>query len=59
MIESLDATTAEGRAECQGPEVDGSTTVEGLDPNIRIGDIVVAEVTQSMGVDLVAVAVKQ
>ena len=48
------ATTAEGRAECQGPEVDGSTTVEDLPPNVRIGDIVVAEVTESMGVDLVA-----
>jgi len=59
MIESLDGMSAEGRAECQGPEVDGSTTVVDLPANVEIGDIVAAEVIETLGVDLVAVALKQ
>jgi ribosomal protein S12 methylthiotransferase RimO len=59
LVESLDGDAAEGRADCQGPEVDGSTTVTGIADDVRIGDLVAAHVTESLGVDLVAVAVRQ
>jgi len=48
LIESADG---EGRAEHQGPEVDGTTRVAG---NHRIGDIVSATVIASDGADLIA-----
>jgi ribosomal protein S12 methylthiotransferase RimO len=51
----------EGRAAHQAPEVDGSTTLVagGLDlASLRPGDFVVARVTGSSGVDLVAVPEK-
>ncbi len=48
--------TAEGRAEHQGPEVDGSTTVVDLPTGAYVGEIVRALVTASDGVDLVASA---
>jgi ribosomal protein S12 methylthiotransferase len=54
LLESVDNDTAEGRAEHQGPEVDGSTTVTGLPPGLRVGDLVTAVVTGSDGADLVA-----
>lgn len=44
---------AEGRAEHQAPEVDGSTTVERA-AGVRAGDLVRAVVTGTNGVDLVA-----
>jgi ribosomal protein S12 methylthiotransferase len=47
---------AEGRAEHQGPEVDGSTTVTGLPAAASVGDIINAVVIGSDGVDLVAEA---
>ncbi|MGH3509106.1 MAG: radical SAM protein, partial [Nocardioidaceae bacterium] len=53
LIESVEAGVAEGRAEHQGPEVDGCTTVRGL-PDPRVGDLVRATVTGSDGVDLIA-----
>jgi len=59
LIEQRDGTTGEGRAECQGPEVDGSTTVTDLSENVRIGDVVAATVTETWGVDLVAVPLRQ
>jgi ribosomal protein S12 methylthiotransferase len=55
LVESADGT-AEGRAAHQGPEVDGSTTLEGLPPGVRVGDMIPAKVVGSIGVDLVAVA---
>jgi MiaB/RimO family radical SAM methylthiotransferase len=56
LIESVDGAVAEGRAEHQAPEVDGSTTVHGA--GLRLGDLVRAKVTASAGVDLVADAVE-
>ena len=54
LVESLDGDTAEGRAAHQGPEVDGSTTLTGLPDGLALGDLVVATVVASEGVDLVA-----
>ena len=42
----------EGRAEHQGPEVDGTTTIEDL--TTAVGELVVARVIATDGVDLVA-----
>jgi ribosomal protein S12 methylthiotransferase len=55
LVEAVegDGRLVEGRAEHQGPEVDGTTTV--LDgAGLRVGDLVVAEVVGTEGVDLVA-----
>ena len=62
LVESVEEGTAEGRAAHQGPEVDGTTTLPGLDEltgrtgaaPVRVGDLVTAVVTGSDGVDLVA-----
>jgi ribosomal protein S12 methylthiotransferase len=56
LLEQLGDGVAEGRAAHQGPEVDGSTTVTGLAPDARVGDLVPAVVTGSDGVDLRAEA---
>jgi ribosomal protein S12 methylthiotransferase len=66
LVESVDGSTVEGRAESQGPEVDGSTRIcwpAGSEPAgaelpgwVRIGDVVRAEVVATEGVDLVALA---
>ena len=55
MIEEIDPDTSDviGRAEQQGPDVDGSTTLVGAG-SAAIGDILTAEVTASTGVDLMA-----
>jgi ribosomal protein S12 methylthiotransferase len=53
LVESVEDGVVEGRAEHQGPEVDGTTTLDGSDA--RVGDIVTAEVIATDGVDLVAV----
>jgi ribosomal protein S12 methylthiotransferase len=53
LVEVLLEDDAEGRAAHQGPEVDGSTTLEGLTDQRR-GDLVRAVVVGSSGVDLVA-----
>ena len=45
---------AEGRAEHQGPEVDGTTTLVDGDGTVAIGTCVHAKVTGSSGVDLLA-----
>jgi ribosomal protein S12 methylthiotransferase len=51
----VDDGTVEGRAAHQGPEVDGSTTVEGVSATVAVGDMIPAKVVGSEGVDLVAV----
>jgi len=62
MVEQVSgsgALVAEGRAACQGPEVDGSTTVHDLPEGTAVGDMVSAYVRACSGVDLVARAVKE
>ncbi len=56
LVEALgpDPGTGEGRAAHQGPEVDGCTTLGGLADGVRVGDLVTAVVTSSVGADLVA-----
>ena len=54
LVESLEDDEVEGRAAHQGPEVDGSTFLEGDLTGIRVGDLVRAEVVGTEGVDLVA-----
>jgi ribosomal protein S12 methylthiotransferase RimO len=56
LVEDVDGWSAEGRAAHQAPEVDGSTTVTG--PGLRVGDLVRAKVTDSIGVDLVGQVVE-
>ncbi len=53
LVESLAGGVVEGRAACQGPEVDGSTTLLGAD-RARVGDMIDATVVAAEGVDLVA-----
>ncbi|TQS44822.1 30S ribosomal protein S12 methylthiotransferase RimO [Cryptosporangium phraense] len=56
LVEAVaDDGTAEGRAEHQAPEVDGSVTLRGDCPvlgRLAVGDLVRARVTGSLGVDL-------
>ena len=54
LVETVADGVAEGRAAHQGPDVDGTTTVSGL--QVTVGDLVRAEVVGTDGVDLVAVA---
>jgi len=56
LVESLGDTGdgVEGRADHQGPEVDGTTRLDGAPADIRIGDLVEGEVIATDGVDLVA-----
>ena len=54
LVERLDGSTAEGRAEHQGPEVDGITTLVDVASSVRVGDFVAALVVDSDGVDLFA-----
>jgi ribosomal protein S12 methylthiotransferase RimO len=61
LVESLEDGAAEGRAAHQGPEVDGCTTLTGpgnLGDTVRVGDLVPAVVTASVGADLVAERVR-
>jgi tRNA A37 methylthiotransferase MiaB len=44
----------EGRAEHQGPEVDGTTTLVGAVAGLAVGDLVAAVAVGHDGVDLVA-----
>jgi tRNA A37 methylthiotransferase MiaB len=53
LVESLEGGV-EGRAEHQGPEVDGTTSLIGTLGDVRVGDLVRAVVVGSDGVDLVA-----
>ncbi len=54
LLETVDGAIGEGRPDCQGPEVDGTTTVTNLPTSYAVGDIVTAVVTATSGVDLVA-----
>jgi ribosomal protein S12 methylthiotransferase len=54
LLETLDADLAEGRAACQGPEVDGSTVLTAVPAGARVGDMIEAVVVTTEGVDLVA-----
>ncbi len=58
LVESVSDEGVEGRAEQQGPEVDGSTTLLGPDgfqlTDVTVGDVVAAVVVATDGVDLVA-----
>ena len=53
LVESVEDGAVEGRAAHQGPEVDGTTLLLGVD-GARVGDLVAATVTGTDGVDLVA-----
>jgi ribosomal protein S12 methylthiotransferase len=54
LVESIEDGVVEGRAAHQGPEVDGSTTLEGPLGRVGVGDMIQAVVVGSEGVDLVA-----
>jgi ribosomal protein S12 methylthiotransferase RimO len=54
LVESIDGDDAEGRAEHQAPEVDGTTTLSRVAASVAVGDIVTARVVAANGVDLVA-----
>jgi len=54
LVESVGDGLVEGRAAHQGPEVDGTTSLEGAPAGVRVGDVVCAEVVATEGVDLVA-----
>ncbi|MFZ1287158.1 MAG: 30S ribosomal protein S12 methylthiotransferase RimO [Candidatus Phosphoribacter sp.] len=61
LVEELDdggadGPVAVGRAEVQGPDVDGVTTLAGVSPAHlpRVGDLVTARVSGAEGVDLIA-----
>ncbi len=56
LVEVVDDGVVEGRPDCQGPEVDGSTTVTGVSEAAQVGDVISACVVATSGVDLVAVA---
>ncbi|MBS2938302.1 30S ribosomal protein S12 methylthiotransferase RimO [Nocardioides sp. J2M5] len=53
LVESVSDGVVEGRADHQGPEVDGTTVVVGAS-GARVGDLLTATVTGTDGVDLVA-----
>lgn len=53
LVEEVDGDTVVGRAEHQGPEVDGTVTLTGVD-GVRVGDLLGVEFIGSEGVDLVA-----
>lgn len=54
LVESLEDDVVEGRAAHQGPEVDGTTTIDNASAGIRIGDFIAARVVATDGVDLIA-----
>ena len=54
LVEDVSGALPVGRAALQGPEVDGTTTLEGAPPTVAVGDLVSAVVVASDGVDLVA-----
>jgi MiaB/RimO family radical SAM methylthiotransferase len=58
LLETLEPGLAEGRAACQGPEVDGSTTLTAVPESARVGDMIEAVVVAAVGVDLVATPVE-
>jgi ribosomal protein S12 methylthiotransferase RimO len=54
LVETVDDGLVEGRAACQGPEVDGCTTLVDAPAGVRPGDMIEATVVATEGVDLVA-----
>lgn len=52
LVESVDEDGAVGRAPHQGPEVDGTVSLPGVD-DVAVGDLVAVRFTGSDGVDLV------
>jgi ribosomal protein S12 methylthiotransferase RimO len=52
LIEEFDGSVAVGRAQFQGPEVDGTCLLEDAGPAPLVGDLVAATVTAADGVDL-------
>jgi ribosomal protein S12 methylthiotransferase len=54
LVEDVSGPHPVGRAALQGPEVDGTTMIEGVPAEVSVGDIVEAVVVASDGVDLVA-----
>ncbi|MBO1029865.1 30S ribosomal protein S12 methylthiotransferase RimO [Tessaracoccus sp. SD287] len=55
LVEGREGEAAVGRAEFQGPEVDGTVTLPGC--TAQVGDFVVAAIVDSEGVDLTGEAV--
>ncbi|NYG57331.1 ribosomal protein S12 methylthiotransferase RimO [Nocardioides daedukensis] len=58
LLESIVDGVGEGRGAHQGPEVDGTTTIEDLPEGAVIGDMVAATVVGTDGVDLIAQAAR-
>ena len=54
LVEDVSGPVPVGRAALQGPEVDGTTSLEGAPAAVSAGDLVDAVVVGSDGVDLVA-----
>ena len=54
LVEDVSDGLTVGRAALQGPEVDGTTSLEGFAESVAVGDLVDAVVVASDGVDLVA-----
>ncbi len=54
LVERVDDDGVEGRAEHQGPEVDGTTTLRGVSAGVGVGEMIEARVVDTVGVDLVA-----
>lgn len=52
LVEGHEDGAAVGRAEFQGPEVDGTVTISGSDA--RVGDLVMVQVSEADGIDLTA-----
>jgi len=57
LVESVGANSVEGRADHQGPEVDGITALVDLNAEVKVGDLVTALVLGSEGADLIATPV--
>jgi ribosomal protein S12 methylthiotransferase len=54
LVEETGGALAEGRCAHQAPEVDGATTLVGVEPPLEVGELVRARVAEAVGVDLVA-----
>jgi tRNA A37 methylthiotransferase MiaB len=54
LVEDVSGPVPVGRAALQGPDVDGTTSLEDAPAGLSIGDLVTAVVVASDGVDLVA-----
>ncbi|MGH3358820.1 MAG: hypothetical protein ACRDO7_08450, partial [Nocardioidaceae bacterium] len=59
LVERIDDDGVIGRAEHQGPEVDGCTVLRGAAADVRTGAIVTANVRANDGVDLTADVIGQ